>query len=123
MRFAKMKRGDIWIAKGFYFAHESDKQNKERPVIILQNDEDNARQSYPLIFIVPITTQKVDKIYKQGIFIPGGSCGLNTDSKVLFGMLRAIPKKDLICKIGEITKNIQEEINIELLRMFGFLER
>jgi hypothetical protein len=45
------------------------------------------------------------------------------DSKLLFGMLRAIPKKSLIHKIGEIPKHIQEEINIKLLRMFGFLER
>ena len=118
-----MKRGDIWIARGFHFAHESDKQDKERPVLILQNDEDNNAPSYPLVFIVPLTTQKLCRIYKQDIFIPAYTCGLDTDSKLLFGMLRAIPKKILIYKIGEIPKNIQEEINIKLLRMFGFLER
>jgi len=118
-----VNRGEVWLTKGFGFAHQGQKQSKERPVVIIQNDEDNNNSYYPLIFIIPVTTQKVNRIYKQDIFIPASISGLNTDSKLLFGMLRSIPKKDMMHKIGNLPEAIMEEVNIKLLRMFGFLER
>ena len=66
----QIQRGEVYIAKFFEFPHEDQKAvEKERPVLILQDDEDNINQQYPLVIVAPISTKKLDRIYKQDILI------------------------------------------------------
>ncbi|HED04605.1 MAG TPA: hypothetical protein ENI60_07575 [Candidatus Fraserbacteria bacterium] len=71
----RIQRGDVFIA-AYAFPHERGAVSagsglgKERPILILQNDEDNNNQRYPLVLAVPITTQKIKRVYEQDILLP-----------------------------------------------------
>lgn len=119
----QIRRGDLYIARFAAFPHEREALEKERPVVIVQNDEDNGNQTYPLIIVVPVSTQKVDKIYKQDVPLPKRMSGLSEDSKALVGIIRTIQKTDLLKRMGHLPKSKLEEINLKILRQMGFLER
>lgn len=54
----RLLRGEIYLARLFEFPHESDKAiEKERPVLIVQNDEDNDNPHYPFVIVVPLSTK------------------------------------------------------------------
>ena len=120
----QIRRGEVNIARFFEFPHEDQKAvEKERPVLILQDDEDNINQLYPLVIVAPISTKKLDRIYKQDILIPAEEAELNEGPKMLLGIIRTIQKVDLVKKIGNLSKSRMEEVNIKLFRVLGFLER
>jgi mRNA interferase MazF len=119
----KIRRGDVYVAQFGVFPHEKEAEGKERPVVIVQNDEDNEDPVYPLVVVVPVSTQKVDRVYKQDVPLLRGMGGLSEDSKALVGIVRTIQKADLVKKLGHLPKGKIEEINLKLLRQMGFLER
>ena len=60
-----IRRGEIYLARLFDFPHEDDRAaEKERPVLILQNDEDNENPHYPFVIVAPLSTKKLDRVYK-----------------------------------------------------------
>jgi len=120
----QIQRGEVYIAKFFEFPHESKEAiEKERPVLILQDDEDNFNRHYPLVIVVPISTKKLDRIYKQDVLIHAQEAGLSEDSKILVGIIRTIQKTDIVKRIGKLSKKQMEQVNIKLFRLLGFLER
>lgn len=92
-------------------------------MLILQDDEDNHNRNYPFVIVAPISTKKLDRIYKQDILIPARVAGLTEDSKILLGIIRTIQKDDLLKRIGKLDKIQMEQVNIKLFRVLGFLER
>jgi mRNA-degrading endonuclease toxin of MazEF toxin-antitoxin module len=124
MNILRIRRGEVYIARLFEFPHEGDAATeKERPVLVLQNDEDNDNSYYPFVIVAPVSTKKLDRVYKQDVFIKAGEGGLTSDSKILLGIIRTILKTDLIRKLGKLNKQRMEEINIKVFRELGFLER
>jgi len=119
----KILRGEIYLAKFFEFPHEGIVNEKHRPVIVVQNDEDNQNPHYPFVLVLPITTKKTEKVYKQDVIISKVVDGLEKDSKILCGIIRTVSKTDLIKKIGRIDLKTLEIVNIKLFRQLGFLER
>jgi len=96
MKRIRIRRGEIYLARLFEFPHESDKATeKERPVLILQNDEDNDNPHYPFVIVAPLSTRKLDRVYKQDVVIKAAESGLASDSKVLLGIVRTVLKTDL----------------------------
>lgn len=119
-----MRRGEIYLARLFEFPHEDEHAvEKERPVLILQNDEDNDNHHYPFVIVAPLSTKKLDRVYKQDVVTKSKETSLPQDSKVLLGIIRTILKTDLVRKLGKLHKQRMEEINIKLFRALGFLER
>jgi len=116
----RILRGDICLAS-FRFPHEEEIQTKHRPVLIIQNDIDNESVNYPLVIIAPITTQKVERIYEQDVFIAKGEGSLEENSKVLLGAMQAVTKKALVRRLGSVYSETMERINLKLLRLLGFL--
>lgn len=119
----RIRRGDVYVAQFAEFPHEKEVRGKERPVVLVQNDEDNENPAYPLVVVVPVSTQKVDRVYKQDVVLPRGTGGLHEDSKALVGIVRTIQKGDLMKKLGHLSGEKLEELNLKLLRQMGFLER
>ena len=117
---SKIKRGDIFLAS-YHFPHEDRVVTRQRPVLALQCDEDNENPHYPLVIVAPITTKKIERIYEQDVFLPEGEGRLDEDSKVLLGALQAVTKTSLVKKIGSISQQTVEIINLKLLRLFEFL--
>jgi len=120
---ATVRRGEVYQARFAAFPQEKGTTGKERPVVILQDDEDNVNSHYPFVIVAPISSQKVRRIYKQDVFVPQGTAGLTADSKILIGVLRTIQKTDLLYKVGTLLSAQMEEVNLKLLRQMGFLER
>lgn len=110
----KIHKGEIYLAN-FEFPHT--KENKIRPVIILQCDADNQNPYYPFVIIAPITTKKVDKIYKQDVFLPKETSNLDKDSKIIVGALTILTKSSLTKYIGRVDITTTQQINLKLIRL------
>ena len=101
-----IQRGDVyWIT--YAVPHEKassmvneDEIQKQRPILILQNVEDNRSSHYPLVLAAPITTQKTERVYAQDVLLPTGEANLQRTSKVLLGSDTALPESAPWATIG-----------------------
>jgi len=113
---------------GYAFPHERDATTsasgveKKRPILILQNDEDNDNQRYPVVLAAPITTQKTDRVYEQDVLLTVGEANLREDSKVLLGLTQPFLKAHVGRKVGRVSLLKMREVNLKLLRLFGFVQ-
>jgi mRNA-degrading endonuclease toxin of MazEF toxin-antitoxin module len=81
-----IRRGDVyWVT--YAFPHEKastgsneEEVEKQRPILILQNGEDNENAQYPLVQAAPITTQKTERVYAQDVLLPAGEANLQRTS-------------------------------------------
>jgi mRNA-degrading endonuclease toxin of MazEF toxin-antitoxin module len=125
-RRAAIRRGDIYLVT-YTFPHEqTDAQAKtqsakERPILILQTDVDNANDAYPLVLAALVTTQKTDIMYEQDVLLPAGEANLRQNSKVLLGLLQPFLKERLGKRVGRISAGRMRIIEAKLLRLFGFV--
>ncbi len=124
-----IRRGDVyWVT--YAFPHEKaagagaeEGSAKQRPILILQNDGDNQNVQYSLVQAAPITTQKTDRIYEQDVLLLAGEANLRRTSKVLLGLTQPFLKTRLGQRLGRISPSKMREIDIKLLRLFGFVEK
>jgi len=121
-----IQRGEVyWTA--YHFPHEQNvapkgqKGEKQRPILIVQNDADNKNTFYPLVQAAPITTQKTDRIYEQDVLLPAGEANLQQRSKVLLGLAQPFLKARLGQKVGKVSAIKMREVDLKLLRLFGFV--
>ena len=121
----RIRRGDVYLI-AYAFPHEQDSfkvtddEKKKRPILILQNNPDNNNQHYPLFLAAPITSQKVSHVYQQDVFLKAGEANLEQDSKVLLGLTQPFLKTQLKQKLGRISRSKMKEVDLKLLRLFGF---
>jgi len=124
-----IRRGNVyWIT--YAFPHEKaavvgmgEGSEKQRPILILQNDGDNQNVHYPLVQAAPITTQKTDRVYEQDVLLPAGEANLQQMSKVLLGLAQPFLKTHLGQRLGRVSPSKMREVDIKLLRLFGFVEK
>lgn len=122
-------RGDVfWVA--YVFPHEKaspttgeDDIEKQRPILILQNAEDNGNPHYPLVQAAPITTQKTGRVYTQDVLLPAGEANLQHTSKVLLGLTQPFLKTHLGQRLGSISPARMREVDAKLLRLFGLVQK
>jgi mRNA-degrading endonuclease toxin of MazEF toxin-antitoxin module len=88
--------------------------------LILQTDADNDNPRYPLVMAAPITTQKTERVYEQDVLLPAGEANLEQTSKVLLGLSQPFLRKRLGRRYGRLSSPQQREVDIKLLRLFGF---
>ena len=123
-----IRRGDVyWVT--YAFPHEKSAEGKggqgarkQRPIVILQNDEDNQNAHYPLVMAAPLTTQKTDRVYQQDVRLPAGEANLQRASKVLLGLTQPFLKSQLGQRVGRVSSAKMKEIDIKLLRLFGYVK-
>lgn len=95
---AEVKRGDIWLVNlDPTVGHEI---KKSRPAVIIQNDLGN--KFSPITIVAPITSQNIEKIYPIDVLLAKEGSGLEKDSKILLNQIRAVDKKRLIKKLGNV---------------------
>jgi len=124
-----MQRGDVyWIT--YAFPHEKassmaseDEVQKQRPILILQNGEDNRSSSYPLVLAAPITTQKTERVYAQDVLLPNGEANLQRTSKVLLGLTQPFLKAHLGQRLGHLSPARMREVDAKLLRLFELVQK
>ena len=113
-----VKRGEIWFVNlDPTIGHEI---KKSRPAVIIQNDLGNKYS--PITIIAPITSQNLDKIYPVEVLLHRKESGLEKDSKALLNQIRAIDKKRLVKKLGNIDEETLDKIDDAIRISLGLIE-
>ena len=109
-----IERGDIYLAAldpviGREIA-------KTRPVVVVSNNLNNKHGG--TITVLPLTSQKLKKVYPFEIRLSKGNANLPKESKVKADQIRTLDKKRLIKRFGRLTEEqislIDEAIKIHL---------
>lgn len=93
-----MKRGDVFW--GNFDPTVGSEIKKTRPCVIVSNNIANEKS--PLITVIPLTSQKLDKIYPHEVLIEGNSKIKN--AKVKVNQIRSFDKR----RIGNFMTHISE---------------
>ena len=101
----------------------NDDLEKQRPILILQNSEDNGDPYYPLLQAAPITTQKTERVYAQDVLLPAGEANLERTAKVLLGLTQPFLKTHLGQRLGTLSPARMREVDANLLRLFGLVQK
>ncbi len=110
----KIKRGDIFIAQlDPTVGHEI---KKKRPVIVVSNNVNNEHAG--TMTVVPITSQRLSKIYPFEVLLPANMAGLEKSSKAKADQIRTLDKTRLSKHLGSLDKislkKLDEAIRIHL---------
>lgn len=110
-----IKRGDV------YFADLSpvvgSEQGGQRPVLIVQNDVGNKYS--PTVIVAAITAKITKAKLPTHVEIHKEDVGLIKDSVVLLEQVRTIDKKRLIQKLGTLSPELMEKVDLALLISMG----
>ena len=109
-----IKRGGIYVATLDPVVGRE--ISKTRPVLVISNDINNKYSG--TVTVLPITSQKLKKIYPFEVFLAKGLGSLPKDSKVKADQIRTLDKTRLIHSIGFITeidlKEVERAVKIHL---------
>jgi len=94
----KIKQFEIWLAN--LNPAKGTEPGKVRPVVIVQTDLLN--ESHPSVIICPLTTNVLPESEILRVHLDKGQ--LEVVSDILVDQIRAIDKKRLISKLGELTR-------------------
>ena len=110
----KIKQFEIWLANLNHA--KGTEPGKVRPVVIVQTDLLN--ESHPSLIICPITTNVLPESELLRVHLNKGQ--LEVFSDILVDQIRAIDKKRLISKLGELTPSQADRLgeNIKILLDF-----
>ena len=112
-----IKRGDVFFAD--LSPVVGSEQGGQRPVLVVQNDVGN---KYSPTVIVAAITAKIDKAkLPTHVEIHKEDVGLIKDSVVLMEQIRTIDKKRLIQKLGTLSPELMEKVDVALLVSLGLL--
>lgn len=105
-----IKRGDVWVTDlrpgiGREVA-------KKRPTLIISNNTINSIS--PTVIVLPISSQIYNFLGPERIFLSANDIDLKKDSVVLVYQIRAIDKKRLGTKIGNLSKTKMQEVEKSL---------
>jgi len=105
-----MKKGDVCLIE--FISFKGHEQIGLRPAIILSEEVAN------LNLVVPLTSNMEALKYDFTLEInPSKINGLNNKSVAMVFQLRAVDKRKIKSKIGNIEENILEEINLQIKKL------
>ncbi len=107
----KIKQFEIWLAN--LNPAKGTEPGKVRPVVIVQTDLLN--ESHPSVIVCPVTTNVLPESELLRVHLDKGQ--LEVVSDILVDQIRAIDKKRLISKLGELTRNQSDRLgeNIKIV--------
>ncbi len=113
-----VKRGDVFFAD--LSPVVGSEQGGQRPVLVVQNDVGN---KYSPTVIVSAITAKISKAkLPTHVEIHKEDVGLVKDSVVLLEQVRTIDKKRLIQKLGALSPDLMEKVDLALMISMGLLK-
>ena len=113
-----VKRGDVFFAD--LSPVVGSEQGGQRPVLVVQNDVGN---KYSPTVIVSAITAKISKAkLPTHVEIHKEDVGLVKDSVVLLEQVRTIDKKRLIQKLGTLSPELMEKVDVALLISLGLFK-
>ncbi len=97
-----------------------------RPVIVVGLPSLAGSPRYPVIVVVPLTTDKGQKWVQNSPMLyprlPAGAGGLPIDSVVLLDQIQIIDASRLVLKVGELKKSEMGSITEGLKKIMGHRE-
>ena len=108
-----VKRGDVfWVNFGPFKGGEI---KKKRPAVIISNDIANTYSNR--VQVIPLTTQKLDKIYPCEALI----VSLDKKCKAMADQIMTVAKERLGEKLGSVTEKEMAEIEKAIKIQLGFI--
>ena len=102
-----IKRGDICIASLDPVVGKE--ISKTRPVVIVSNDKNNTFSG--TVTILPVTSNRLKRIYPFEVLLPKGSGSLPKDSKVKADQIRTLDKSRIISILGKLDESAVKSID------------
>ena len=106
----KITRGDIFLAN--LDPTVGRELQKTRPVIIVSNDVNNEHAG--TVTVVPLTSQKLDKVYPFEVLLPQEVEGLPKKSKAVASQIRTLDKTRLSTRLGSLDKGALLKLNLAI---------
>lgn len=113
-----VKRGDIFY--GDLSPVIGSEQGGVRPVLVVQNDIGNKYS--PTVIVAAITSQINKAKLPTHIELTADSYGITKDSVILMEQIRTIDKKRLKEKIGHLSDELMQQVDMALQVSFGLIE-
>ena len=101
-----MARGEVWFAD-LGEPRNGHEQAGRRPVIIIQTDDLSPLST---VVIVPLTTKTRKGGLADTVLVPAKEAGQEHDSVALCAQIRALDRRKLKFKIGELTPGRLSEV-------------
>lgn len=109
------KRGEIWLVD-LGQPKEDHEQAGRRPAIIFQTDDLSPLST---VVIIPLTKQSKRAGFANTVLIPAREAGQDHDSVALCHQIRALDRRKLIHKIGELAPVRLSEIELAVVFVLG----
>ena len=108
-----IKQFEIWVAN--LDPRHGTETGKVRPVLIVQTDLLN--KIHPSTLICPITTNVQLKSEILRVHLKKGTAKIKEDCDIMIDQIRAIDNRRLVRKVGDLPKEMAEEVkdNIRII--------
>lgn len=109
-----IKQFEIWIAD--LNPQIGTEPGKTRPVLVVQTNLLN-KLPHPSTIICPITSNVKKDVEILRVHLKKGVSGLHQDCDIMIDQIRAIDNKRLVNKVGELPKNLINQLkeNIKIM--------
>lgn len=108
-------RGEVWWVDLGQQKNDHEQAGR-RPAVILQTDELSPLST---VVVVPLTTQTKGAGSPNKVFIPAREAGQDHDSVVLCHQVRALDRRKLLNKIGDLPAERMSEIELAIIFVLG----
>jgi mRNA interferase MazF len=109
------KRGEVWFVD-LGMPKDDHEQAGRRPVVILQTDDLSPLST---VVIIPFTTQLKRTGLAHTVLVPAKEAGLEPDSVALCHQIRALDRRKLKHKIGELAPERLSEVELAAAFVLG----
>ena len=109
------KKGDIYLAN--LDPVVGVEQAGTRPVLVVQNDVVNPL--LPTLLAAPLTSKLKAGRFLLTVPLPAKATGLPKDSVALLFRIRTLEKRRLIRKIGRLSEELIEKVDLQITLAFG----
>src|SRR5213083_1280983 len=93
------KRGEVWLVDLGQPTDDDHAQGGRRPAVIFQTDELSPLST---VVVLPLTTQSKRAGFANTVLIPAREAGQERDSVALCHQIRALDRRKLMHKIGDL---------------------
>jgi len=109
------RRGEVWLVD-LGEPKDDHEQVGRRPAIILQTDD---LSHLSTVVMIPLTTQSRRAGFANTVLISKREAGQDRDSVALCHQIRALDRRKLIHKIGELAPERLSEIELAVVFVLG----
>lgn len=108
-------RGEVWLVD-LGVPTDDHEQAGRRPAVIFQTDDLSLLST---VVVIPLTTQSKRAGFANTVWIPAKEAGQERDSVALCHQIRALDRRKLAHKIGQLLPERLSEIEVAVLFVLG----